>query len=96
MLIATALVVCIEDCAFSRAQAQGGIPVLPQQVQTLGQLQMAMLHDGSGAVSSIKSKGPKKSKVDKKHVIEVPAIVDDKTPFVPPAAVLKRWVFSSA
>lgn len=78
------LIVCMS------AQGQGGIPVLPQQMQTLGQLQMAMLHDGGVSVASAKTKGPKKNKADKKHVIELPAIIDDKTPFVPPAAALKR------
>lgn len=49
---------------------------------------MEELAEGSGAPA--RAKGPRRSKAEKKAVVEIPAIVDDKTPFVPPAALVKR------
>jgi hypothetical protein len=60
-------------------------------MKTLGQMQMAMLHEGKGPNAPTKAKSAKRNKAEKKHIVEVPAIVDDKTPFVPPVAILKRW-----
>jgi hypothetical protein len=56
--------------------------------KTLGAQQMEELAENSGAPA--KAKGPRRSKVEKKAVVEIPAIINDKTPFVPPAAFLKR------
>lgn len=52
--------------------------------QTLGAEQMAAETGGRARAA--------KKKPDKKVVVEVPAIFDDKTPFVPPAAYLKKCV----
>jgi hypothetical protein len=54
--------------------------------QTLGAAQMAEQQAREASKARIAKKRP-----EKKMVVEIPAVVNDKTPFVPPAAYLKRW-----
>ncbi|BDA49187.1 probable proton pump-interactor BIP131 at N-terminal half [Coccomyxa sp. Obi] len=72
------------------APEQPETPDFSEPRKTLGAEQMDQLAEGSGAPA--KAKAPRRSKAEKKPVIEIPAIIDDKTPFVPPAAILKRDV----
>ncbi len=65
----------------------------PELHKTLGAMQMeelAQLAENGGVLVPAKAKAPRRSKAVKKSVVEIPAIFEDKTPFVPPAALLKR------